>query len=110
VEEILALFQRELLAGDLVCVQGISCLKPGQTIDGGGATDARPATEGGAWTKLTSTDQFLDCPLANGGTETCPKATKACCPGTGCVDCGIGQCVETAVVANGISFVVSACK
>lgn len=169
----------------LVCVQGISCLKPGEAIDGGGATDARSATEGGACTALASTDQFLDCPLANGGKETCPKATKACCPGTGCVDragggcpsggnkytcisgpncaseskaccivgafdptpacglssvivpgaaaaaqctdpalcnngmlqlcstgndCGSGACVETAIVASGISFVVSACK
>jgi hypothetical protein len=153
--------------------------------NGGGATDARSATEGGACTTLDSTDQFLDCPLANGGKETCPKATKACCPGTGCVDrvggacpngeskytcisgpncaseskaccivgvfdptpacgsssvilpgpraaaqctdpalcndgmlqlcmtgsdCGTGQCVQTAIVASGISFLVSACK
>lgn len=174
----------------LVCAQGISCLKPGETIDGGGATDARsdlstPVTEGGACTELTSTDQFLDCPLANGGKSTCAKATQACCPGTGCVDratgtcpssaskytcisgpncasenkaccifgafdptpicgrssvivpsaagagqctdpalcksgmlqlcstgndCGAGECVPTAIVANGISFVVGACR
>lgn len=162
----------------LVCAQGISCLKAGETIDGGGGAT-------GACTALTSTDQFLDCPLANGGNATCAKATQACCPGAGCVDratgncpsggtkytcisgpncasenkpccisgafdptpvcglssvfvpsaagagqctdpglcksgmlqlcstgndCGEGECVPTAIVANGISFVVSACR
>ena len=125
-------------------------------------------------------------PLADGGKQTCSKATQACCPGAGCTDraggcpdgatrydciaspscssdgkvccisgvfdpapvcghgsvikadatgagrciepalcnigsgmlqlcttgsdCGVGECTPTAIVANGVSFVISACK
>jgi hypothetical protein len=77
----------------LVCVQGTSCLRPGESVEGGAGFDAGSErspnpdlSEGGTCEPVTSTDQFFDCPLDNGQKEICAKATKACCPGTGCVD------------------------
>jgi hypothetical protein len=62
----------------------IACV--GDDPGSGEGADAGANRSGGACATVTSTDQLFDCPLAGGGKETCAKATKACCPGTGCVD------------------------
>jgi hypothetical protein len=88
----------------LVCVQETTCLRPGDTLDGGssgsdggGGTDAvaggsASVPEGGACTEIASTDQHFECPLEDGGKETCAQATKGCCLGAGCAEIVGGAC------------------
>lgn len=71
----------------------VACVGDDPVITSGAGSDAgaegsTPVSGGGACSPITATDQFFECPLAKGGKETCPKATKACCPGTGCIDRG----------------------